>query len=365
MAENAEKISPEQLKVLQDKLKQMSPEELKEFQKKQCIFCQIVASKVQSKKVYEDDKVIAMLDINPANPGHVLLITKEHYSIMPQIPDDEVAYVFMVVKSLSNSMLRAIDAQGTNVIVANGIAAGQRAQHFMVHIIPRKENDNINFFLPQREMGQNEIEIIGSKLIAVLSGAEKEQKATRIQPQKAESLSNLKESCIVCQIVGNKIPSKKVYEDELVMAVLDVNGANPGHCFIIPKSHYQIIEQVPDFEIGRLFQVSNRVSSAIFESLEAQGTNIFVANGIPAGQTIAHFTINVIPRKNNDTINLQWQSKQLSEEEMSTVELKLKEQTKNIGYFEKETKAKIQAKPKFLPNIDEEEYIARQMRRLP
>ena len=87
---------------------------------------------------------------------------------MPQIPDDEVAHVFMVVKSLSNSMLKSIEAQGTNVIVANGIAAGQRAQHFMVHIIPRKENDNINLVLPQRNMSEIEIEEIGNKLIAAL-----------------------------------------------------------------------------------------------------------------------------------------------------------------------------------------------------
>jgi len=161
-------INPEQLKALQEKIKQMSPEELKEFQKKQCIFCQIVAGKVQARKIYEDDRVIAILDINPANPGHTLLIIKEHYSIMPQIPDDEVAHVFMVAKSLSNSMIRGIDAQGTNVIVANGIAAGQRAQHFMVHIIPRKESDNVNFVLPQKAMGQNEIEEVGNKLIAAL-----------------------------------------------------------------------------------------------------------------------------------------------------------------------------------------------------
>src|SRR3989338_1833366 len=175
-----------------------------------------------------------------------------------------------------------------------------------------------------------------------------------------------RESCLVCQIVGNQIPSKKVYEDELVMAVLDVNGANPGHCFIMPKKHYPIIEQVPDIEIGRLFQVSNKVSSAIFESLGAQGKNIFVVNGIPAGQTVAHFTINVIPRKDNDGINLQWQPKQLSEEEMSTVELKLKEQTKNIGYFEKEEKKpRVHAPKQKVISEEEEEYFTRQMRRLP
>ena len=181
-----ENISQEQLKALQEKIKQMSTEELKEFQKKQCIFCQIVAGKVQSRKIYEDDKVIALLDINPANPGHILLITKEHYSIMPQIPDDEVSHLFMIAKSLSNSMLRSIEAQGTNVIVANGIAAGQRAQHFMAHIIPRKENDNINFILPQRQMEQNEIEEIGNKLIAALGGTVEIEKkvATKSEPAK-------------------------------------------------------------------------------------------------------------------------------------------------------------------------------------
>ena len=169
-------ISPEQLRALQEKINNMSPEELKDFQKKQCIFCQIVSGKIQAKKIYEDDKVLAILDINPANPGHTLILTKEHYSIMPQIPDDEIAHVFMVVKSLSNSMLKSIDAQGTNIIVANGIAAGQKAQHFMAHLIPRKENDGINFALPQKTMQQNEIESIGNKIVAALTGApEKEE----------------------------------------------------------------------------------------------------------------------------------------------------------------------------------------------
>ena len=176
-------INQEQLKALQEKIKQMSPEELKEFQKKQCIFCQIIAGKVQSRKVYEDDKVIALLDINPANPGHILLLTKEHYSIMPQIPDDEVEYVFIVVKALSNSMLRGIDAQGTNIIVANGVAAGQRAQHFMVHIIPRKDNDGVNFVLPQKTMEEKEVEAVGNKLIAALTGVGKEEAQSKQMPE--------------------------------------------------------------------------------------------------------------------------------------------------------------------------------------
>ena len=182
----AEQISQEQLRELQEKIKQMSPEELKEFQKKQCIFCQIVAGKIQAKKIYEDGNVAAILDINPANPGHILLLTKEHYSIMPQIPDDEIAHVFMVAKSLSNSMLKGIDAQGTNIIVANGVAAGQRAQHFMAHIIPRKENDGINFVLPQKTMEQKEIEAVGNKLIAALGGAVAKEEEKSVIPFKLQ-----------------------------------------------------------------------------------------------------------------------------------------------------------------------------------
>ena len=180
-------VNQEQLQALQEKLKQMSPEELKEFQKKQCIFCQIIEGKVQSRKIYDDEKVIAILDINPANPGHTLIITKEHYSIMPQIPDDEIAHVFVVVKSLSNSMLRSIDSQGTNIIVANGVAAGQRAQHFMAHLIPRKENDGVDFVLPQKTTEQKEIEEAGNKILAALGGAAKEEEDKSAMPVVPES----------------------------------------------------------------------------------------------------------------------------------------------------------------------------------
>jgi len=179
-------------------------------------------------------------------------------------------------------------------------------------------------------------------------------------------MAQARERCIICQIADSKIPSKKIYEDELVVAVLDVNGANPGHCFVMPKNHYPILEQVPDAEIGRLFGVSNKISSAIFEALGVQGTNIFVANGLPAGQTVAHFTINVIPRKENDGINLQWQPKQLTEEEMSTVEIKLKDQTRNIGVAPKDDKKpRMQAQKPVPISEEEEEYFTSQMRRLP
>src|SRR3989338_1954831 len=169
-----QQLSPEQVKALQEKLKNMSPEELKEFQKKQCIFCQIIEGKVQSRKVYEDDSVIAILDVNPANPGHMLIMPKEHYSIMPQMPDEETGHIFAVAKALSNAALRSLEVQGSNIIVANGVAAGQRAQHFMIHLIPRKENDNIHFQMPQKTIDDSELKKI-RKMLADSLGAKAEE----------------------------------------------------------------------------------------------------------------------------------------------------------------------------------------------
>lgn len=214
-------MSEEQLKELQEKIKHMSPEELKEFQKKQCIFCQIISGRVQSKKVYEDEKCIAILDINPANPGHVLLLPKEHYSIMPQLSEEEIAHLFVISKTISNAALRSLGVQGTNIIVQNGIAAGQKAQHFMIHIIPRKEEDNINFNLPQKEIPENELEAIRKKLGSKLGHVKEEKPKPKIseliKPKQRIIDAEFKEEKEKKETKEEKIkkPKKKEVEDNV------------------------------------------------------------------------------------------------------------------------------------------------------
>jgi len=174
----------EQAEALQEKLKDMSPEELKEFQKQQCIFCHVVSGKVASKKIYEDESCLAILDINPANPGHILLLPKEHYSIMPQLNDEDIAHIFTVAKHLSNVLLKALKVEGTNIFVANGVAAGQRAQHMMIHIIPRKENDGLDIAIPQHDISESDINTVKDMLIKAI--AEKIGTGFREEP-KSES----------------------------------------------------------------------------------------------------------------------------------------------------------------------------------
>jgi histidine triad (HIT) family protein len=133
----------------EEDLKNLSPEEIAELQKRNCIFCQIATGKIPGRKVYEDEKCIAVLDISPANLGHMLLFPKEHYSVMPQLPDELTGHLFSVAKKLSQSALKAFKVRGTTIFVANGIAAGQKAPHVLIHIIPRAFEDGIDLSLPQ------------------------------------------------------------------------------------------------------------------------------------------------------------------------------------------------------------------------
>lgn len=124
-----------------------------EQQKQSCPFCQIIAGKIPSQKVYEDDRIIAILDINPAMRGHVLVMPKEHYPIMPLIPEDDFAHLFSYTQQLSARLRKALLTTRSSVFVANGPAAGQQSQHFMLHIIP-SDKTPAHFTLPEKTHDQ-------------------------------------------------------------------------------------------------------------------------------------------------------------------------------------------------------------------
>lgn len=157
-------MNEDQRKALEEKIKSMSPEELKEFQKKQCIFCRMVAGEIPAKKIYEDDSAFAILDINPASAGHVLLLPKEHYPILQQMPDDLVAHMGAVAKGFSQAFLQALKAEGSTIFAASGASAGQRAQHVMIHLIPRKENDGIGINPPSKPISSQDLQRVAQAL---------------------------------------------------------------------------------------------------------------------------------------------------------------------------------------------------------
>jgi histidine triad (HIT) family protein len=101
-----------------------------------CIFCKIIQKEAPASIVYEDDKVIAFMSIQPINVGHTLVVPKTHYKNIYEIPDEEVAYLYKIVKKLSHSVKKAVNAEGMRIVQNNGGVAGQVIFHLHVHIIP-------------------------------------------------------------------------------------------------------------------------------------------------------------------------------------------------------------------------------------
>ena len=136
--------------VSEEDLKNMSPEEIRELQEQNCIFCKIAKKEIPSKVIYEDDTVFAFLDIQPLSFGHVLLTTKKHHVFFSQVDDRQTGHLFKVAKQISQSMLKALQVTGTNIVIGNGEIAGQAAPHMLMHIVPRKDGETIDNFHPQK-----------------------------------------------------------------------------------------------------------------------------------------------------------------------------------------------------------------------
>ncbi|MCD6562521.1 MAG: HIT family protein [Thermoproteales archaeon] len=101
-----------------------------------CVFCEIVKRVQSAYIIYEDDKVMVFLDKRPYNPGHLLVIPKEHYTDIFDIPDDLLAYLITIVKKMSNVVKNALNASGIRLVQNNESSAGQVIFHFHFHIIP-------------------------------------------------------------------------------------------------------------------------------------------------------------------------------------------------------------------------------------
>jgi len=163
-------MTPEQQRALEEKLAKMSPEELSEFQKQQCIFCQIIAGSIPSRTIYKDEHVTAVMDINPAAEGHLLVMPNEHYAVLPQMPQSELVHLAQVLQRLSHVLIKSLGVEGTTIFAANGAAAGQRANHVMVHVIPRIEGDKLPLNVALKDISKDDLEQTKRMLRDLLSG---------------------------------------------------------------------------------------------------------------------------------------------------------------------------------------------------
>lgn len=106
-----------------------------------CIFCKIIAKEIPATVVYEDDDVLAFMDIGPIIKGHALVIPKKHYDPITETPDEIVAKLHITAKKIAAAQMNAFGADGVNIMQNNGKAAGQEVEHIHVHVIPRFDTD--------------------------------------------------------------------------------------------------------------------------------------------------------------------------------------------------------------------------------
>ena len=106
-----------------------------------CIFCKILAGEIPSAVVYEDDDFKAILDVNPAVRGHVIILPKNHAANIFELPDEDASKVMVVAKKIAAAVQKTYSCDGVNILQNNGKVAGQTVFHLHVHVIPRYEGD--------------------------------------------------------------------------------------------------------------------------------------------------------------------------------------------------------------------------------
>lgn len=128
-----------------------------------CIFCEIIKGNIPSNKVYEDDNVYAFLDIMPISYGHTLVIPKEHYANIEDIPEDGLAKLIAGVKKVGGALKSGMGVAGYNIIENNDPVSGQIIPHIHFHVIPRERNDGLRAW-PQNKYKDGDAEVIAEKL---------------------------------------------------------------------------------------------------------------------------------------------------------------------------------------------------------
>ena len=134
------------------------------MRKEDCIFCKIANGDIPSKSLYEDDDFKVILDLGPATKGHALILPKDHYANLYELPENTAAEAMKLAKTMAAKMTEKLHADGFNLVQNNGEAAGQTVMHFHLHLIPRYENDGQHILWRPGSASPEELEEIQKQI---------------------------------------------------------------------------------------------------------------------------------------------------------------------------------------------------------
>ncbi len=131
-----------------------------------CVFCKIVAGEIPSAKVAESDRAYAFMDVGPIAVGHTLVVPRDHYETIMDMPLEAVSAVYELAARIAPAVRKAVEAEGLNVLQNNGCVAGQVVPHVHVHLIPRAAGDGLHWPWPARKADPEELERLARKITA-------------------------------------------------------------------------------------------------------------------------------------------------------------------------------------------------------
>lgn len=136
-----------------------------------CIFCKIINGEIPASKVYEDEHVLAFMDIRPVNEGHLLVVPKDHHTLLRNLPLELADHLFRVAVRIERALWQAgVACEGTNLLQNNGASAWQEVYHVHVHIIPRLSGDHqrIKLSLAPLKPEREELDKVAAQIADVI-----------------------------------------------------------------------------------------------------------------------------------------------------------------------------------------------------
>jgi histidine triad (HIT) family protein len=131
----------------------------------ECVFCELIAGRGESSVVYEDETLVALMDLYPVNPGHVLLIPRGHSAALADLDEETGAHAFRIAMRMQQAVRRSgVRCEGVNLFVADGEAAFQDVFHFHLHVIPRFQGDPFKISADWKEAPRSELDRVATDI---------------------------------------------------------------------------------------------------------------------------------------------------------------------------------------------------------
>jgi histidine triad (HIT) family protein len=235
----------------------------------QSIFSKIAKKEIPSHIVYEDDKVMGIIDIYPASPGHLLLFPKEQINSFKELSPELVNHLAIISSRLTLILATNLKSKGVTSLIQEGINAGQKVDHILLHLIPRSEDDILNFNLSGDDFDTRSLE------------------------------------------------SQEILHEDEDFIVMGFPSLVKGHLAIVPKEKYELVMKMPEVLVGKMYLLAQKfVKEMKYEA------NIILNTGVD--QALPGVSLHIVPRKKDDDLNYNWEPRQLTQTELEELELNLK-----------------------------------------